>query len=45
MTSFWQDLNHPLTVLPPMDEITNMVFRNIMAEIGKPISIYKYGQT
>src|SRR5260221_14143534 len=36
MKSFWQKLPKPFTVLAPMDGVTDVVFRQIIAEIGKP---------
>ncbi len=36
MNSFWQSLPKPFTVLAPMDGVTDVVFRKIITEIGKP---------
>jgi tRNA-dihydrouridine synthase len=32
----WQDLPKPFTVLAPLDGVTDVVFRQVIAEIGKP---------
>src|SRR6266700_2691609 len=36
MNNFWLDLPKPFTVLAPMEGVTDVVFRQIIAEIGKP---------
>jgi len=36
MKSFWENLPHPFTVLAPMDGVTDFVFRQVIAEIGRP---------
>jgi len=36
MKNFWTDLPRPFTVLAPLDGVTDVVFRQIVAEIGKP---------
>ena len=36
MVNFWEELPRPFTVLSPMDGVTDFVFRQIVAEIGKP---------
>ncbi len=36
MQSFWQTLPRPFTVLAPLDGVTDVVFRQIVTEIGKP---------
>ncbi len=36
MKSFWQTLPRPFTILAPMDGVTDFVFREIIAEIGRP---------
>ncbi len=36
MHSFWQDLPRPFTILAPMQGVTDVVFRNLITEIGKP---------
>jgi nifR3 family TIM-barrel protein len=36
MKTFWQDLPKPFFVLAPMDDVTDSVFRQIVAETGKP---------
>ncbi len=36
MKSFWQNLPKPFTVLAPMEGVTDVVFREIIADLGKP---------
>lgn len=36
MKNFWQDLPKPFFVLAPMDDVTDSVFRQIVASAGKP---------
>jgi tRNA-dihydrouridine synthase len=36
MKSFWQTLPRPFTILAPMDGVTDVVFCQIIAEIGRP---------
>ena len=36
MNNFWQTLPLPFTVLAPMDGVTDVVFRQIITQIGKP---------
>ena len=36
MKSFWQSLHVPFTVLAPMEGVTDVVFRKIIAQIGRP---------
>jgi len=36
MRSFWHALPRPFTVLAPLDGVTDVVFRQIITEIGKP---------
>lgn len=36
MTNFWQRLKTPFTVLAPMDDVTDSVFRRIVVEAAKP---------
>lgn len=36
MNSFWHQLPRPFTVLAPLDGVTDVVFRQIVTEIGKP---------
>src|SRR5882724_11873957 len=36
MKSFWQNLPKPFTVLAPLDGVTDVVFRQVITEIGKP---------
>lgn len=36
MKSFWKDLPRPFTVLAPLDGVTDVVFRQVVTEIGKP---------
>lgn len=33
---FWNDLPRPFTVLAPLDGVTDVVFRQVITEIGKP---------
>ncbi len=34
--NFWKDLPKPFTVLAPLDGVTDVVFRQMITEIGKP---------
>lgn len=34
--NFWQELPRPFTALAPLDGVTDVVFRQIVTEIGKP---------
>lgn len=36
MKNFWKDLPKPFSVLAPMDGVTDVVFRQIITEFGKP---------
>ncbi|MDO8658299.1 MAG: tRNA-dihydrouridine synthase [Candidatus Levybacteria bacterium] len=36
MNNFWKQLPAPFTALAPMDGVTDFVFRQIIAEIGRP---------
>lgn len=36
MKNFWEELPKPFTVLAPLDGVTDIVFRQIITEIGKP---------
>jgi tRNA-dihydrouridine synthase len=36
MNNFWQQLPKPFTVLAPMDGVTDVVFRNIINNLGRP---------
>lgn len=36
MKNFWQSLPRPFTVLAPLDGVTDVVFRQVVTEIGKP---------
>jgi tRNA-dihydrouridine synthase len=36
MKNFWQTLPSPFTALAPLDGVTDVVFRQIVTEIGKP---------
>ena len=36
MKSFWQELPVPFAILAPMEGVTDVVFRQIIAQIGKP---------
>lgn len=34
--NFWNNLSRPFTILAPMEGVTDVVFREIIAEIGRP---------
>lgn len=34
--NFWKELNKPFFILAPMDGVTDTVFRQIVADVGKP---------
>ena len=36
MKNFWKYLPHPFTALAPLDGVSDVVFRQVIAEIGKP---------
>lgn len=36
MTNFWKSLKTPITILAPMDDVTDFVFREIITETAKP---------
>lgn len=36
MTSFWKNLPQPYFVLAPMEAVTDVVFRHVIAEAGRP---------
>ncbi len=36
MTNFWKTLPKPFSVLAPMEDVTDYVFREIIAEVGRP---------
>jgi nifR3 family TIM-barrel protein len=36
MKSFWQDLKKPIFVLAPMEDVTDTVFRRVVASCGRP---------
>jgi len=36
MTNFWRTLPKPFLVLAPMEDVTDVVFRNIISEIARP---------
>ena len=36
MKNFWLDLPKPFTILAPMDDVTDVVFRDIIAEAARP---------
>ncbi len=36
MKTFWQDLKKPIFVLAPMEDVTDTVFRRIVASCGRP---------
>jgi len=40
MKNFWKELHKPITLLAPMDDITDFVFREIISGIAKPDVLY-----
>ncbi|KKP59319.1 MAG: tRNA-dihydrouridine synthase [Candidatus Gottesmanbacteria bacterium GW2011_GWA1_34_13] len=40
MTNFWQKLSKPISVLSPMEGVTDTVFRERLCEIGRPDVFY-----
>jgi tRNA-dihydrouridine synthase len=36
MRNFWNELNKPIFILAPMDDVTDTVFRQVIARCGKP---------
>lgn len=36
MTSFWDDLPRPFFILAPMEAVTDVVFRHVVAQAGRP---------
>jgi nifR3 family TIM-barrel protein len=36
MTNFWQKLSKPFTVIAPMDDVTDNVFRQVILKAGRP---------
>jgi tRNA-dihydrouridine synthase len=36
MNNFWETINKPITVLAPMEDVTDYVFREIVTGIAKP---------
>ncbi|GAB4285667.1 MAG: tRNA-dihydrouridine synthase [Candidatus Dojkabacteria bacterium] len=36
MRNFWKELQKPFTALAPMEDVTDVVFRTIVAECGRP---------
>jgi tRNA-dihydrouridine synthase len=36
MSNFWKELNKPFTVLAPMDDVTDVVFRNVLLKTARP---------
>lgn len=36
MSDFWKDISKPITVLAPMDDVTDLVFRETISRIAKP---------
>lgn len=36
MHNFWQKLNKPFSVLAPMEDVTDTVFRKILVDLGRP---------
>ena len=35
-TNFWKDLPKPFFILAPMEDVTDTVFRHVIAEAGEP---------
>ena len=35
-SNFWHDLPRPFFILAPMEDVTNVVFRHVVSEAGKP---------
>jgi nifR3 family TIM-barrel protein len=40
MSNFWQQLNKPIFCLAPMEEVTDVAFREMFAKYGKPDVMY-----
>lgn len=40
MASFWRTLNRPIKVLAPMEDVTDTVFRRMVARCGRPDVFY-----
>ena len=40
MKNFWKKIKKPITVLAPMDDVTDFVFREMMVDLGKPDVMY-----
>ena len=36
MSNFWDDLPHGFTILAPMEGVTDVVFRQVIARAGRP---------
>ena len=36
MTNFWAELPKPIFILPPMEDVTDVVFRHVVKEAGAP---------
>ncbi len=36
MSNFWKKLNKPFTVLAPMDDVTDVVFREVVSKVARP---------
>ena len=34
--NFWKNLPKPFFILAPMEDVTNVVFRHVIAEAGRP---------
>lgn len=40
MANFWQKLTKPFTVLAPMDDVTDNVFRQVVLSVGRPDAFF-----
>lgn len=36
MNNFWRDLPRPFFILAPMEDLTDVVFRHVVSEAGRP---------
>ena len=36
MKNFWAELNRPFTILAPMEGVTDIIFRQVIVEAGRP---------
>jgi len=36
MKNFWNELNKPIFILAPMEDVTDTVLRQVIARCGKP---------